>query len=207
MINVLINTKNTYTNHAIRQLLQETIASGESLTFEDDYTQDSIVQAHIIFTEMEPGEIFLCHDELKYTNGKTLLCILQERKIEYIRKELPNCIKESLFLYKSDSIPTIRNKIKSGIDRVVTSKNEEHPSNEAMRCINCPCKSITQAQSKVVHALSLGLNQLEIAQELKINYKTVFSHKKNVMHDFKIQSNKELNRFLSVLMKRKKFMS
>ncbi|WP_251268306.1 helix-turn-helix transcriptional regulator, partial [Enterobacter hormaechei] len=81
--------------------------------------------------------------------------------------------------------------------------NETGYRPQTSRCINCPCKSLTQAQSKVVHALSLGLNQLEIANKLNINYKTVYSHKKNVMHDFKIESNTDLNKFLNVLEKRK----
>ncbi|WP_323807486.1 helix-turn-helix transcriptional regulator [Klebsiella michiganensis] len=80
-------------------------------------------------------------------------------------------------------------------------------SPQTSRCINCPCKSLTQAQSKVVYALSLGLNQLEIANKLNINYKTVYSHKENVMHDFKIESNTDLNKFLNVLEKRKQFMT
>lgn len=80
MLNILINTKNVYSKHAIKQLVMESITTDENVIFEDKYTQSNIAQAHIIFTEMEPGEIFLCHDELKYKKEKSLLFILQEKK-------------------------------------------------------------------------------------------------------------------------------
>lgn len=207
MITILINTKNIYTRHAIKQLMQECIAPEEKLLFLDHYTPGNIAEAHIIFTEMAPGEIFLCHDELKYKSEKSLLFILQERKSQCLESEFPNCTKDCLFLYKGDSIPVIKNKIKVHVYAFTwtDSKTGYHP--QTIRCINCPCKSLTQALSKVVHALSLGLNQLEIANKLNINYKTVYSHKKNVMHDFKIESNADLNKFLNVLEKRKQFMT
>lgn len=44
---------------------------------------------------------------------------------------------------------------------------------------------------------------MQIARELKVNYKTVYSHKKNVMHDFKIKGTQDLNKFMHVLNKRK----
>ncbi|EPP1404183.1 hypothetical protein ACUL3X_004217 [Klebsiella oxytoca] len=80
MLNILINTKNVYSKHAIKQMVMESITTDENVIFEDKYTQSNIAQAHIIFTEMEPGEIFLCHDELKYKKEKSLLFILQEKK-------------------------------------------------------------------------------------------------------------------------------
>ncbi|QGN37756.1 helix-turn-helix transcriptional regulator [Klebsiella oxytoca] len=207
MINILINTKNVYSKHAIKQLVLESVATDEDISFQDSYTQYNIAQAHIIFTEMEPGEIFLCNDELKYRTNKSLLFILQEKKNEYLPTELTNCTKNCFFIYKADSIPAIRNKINAHINEFRATENEEAIAAETISCINCPCKSITHAQSKVVHALSLGLNQMEIAHELKINYKTVYSHKKNVMHDFKIKGTQDLNKFLNVLMKRKQLIS
>ncbi|HBM2961349.1 TPA: LuxR family transcriptional regulator [Klebsiella michiganensis] len=207
MITILINTKNIYTRYAIKQLIQESVAHEENLIFVDSYTPGNIAEAHIIFTEMAPGEIFLCHDELKYKTTKSLLFILQERENQCSESELPNCTKDCLFLNKGDSLPAIRNKIKLHVYAFTWTDNETGYRPQTSRCINCPCKSLTQAQSKVVYALSLGLNQLEIANKLNINYKTVYSHKKNVMHDFKIESNTDLNKFLNVLEKRKQFMT
>lgn len=206
MLNILINTKNVYSKHAIKQLVMESITTDENVIFEDKYTQSNIAQAHIIFTEMEPGEIFLCHDELKYKKEKSLLFILQEKKSVSSKSEIPNCTKDCLFLYKSDSIPVITGKIYIHINLFLL-RGYEDIAPKVNLCINCPCKSITHAQSKVIHALSLELNQMQIARELKVNYKTVYSHKKNVMHDFKIKGTQDLNKFMHVLNKRKQFIS
>lgn len=207
MMNILINTKNIFSKRAIKQLVLESVTSGEDITFEENYTKDNIAQANVIFTEMEPGEIFLCHDELKNKINNSLLFILHETNNEYLPGELPNCTQNCYFLYKADSIPAIRNKIKTHIMEFSPVKDSETTSSNVTICINCPCKSISHAQAKVIHALSLGLNQMEIANELKINCKTVYSHKKKVMRDFKIEGNQDLNKFLNVLMKRKQLFS
>lgn len=80
MLNILINTKNVYSKHAIKQMVMESITTDENVIFEDKYTQSNIAQAHIIFTEMEPGEIFLCHDELKYKKKKLAIYSSREKK-------------------------------------------------------------------------------------------------------------------------------
>lgn len=80
MLNILINTKNVYSKHAIKQMVMESITTDENVIFEDKYTQSNIAQAHIIFTEMEPGEIFLCHDELKYKKEKACYLFFKRKK-------------------------------------------------------------------------------------------------------------------------------
>ncbi|WP_404854803.1 helix-turn-helix transcriptional regulator, partial [Escherichia coli] len=50
--------------------------------------------------------------------------------------------------------------------------------NRLRRCINCACRSVSDAQTKVIYAFSIGLSPHEVAAALNISPKTIHSHKK-----------------------------
>ncbi len=101
MITILINTKNIYTRYAIKQLMQESVAHEENLIFVDSYTPGNIAEAQIIFTEMAPGEIFLCHDELKYkTTRKAYYLFFRKGKINVRKMNSPTVLKIVCFYIK-----------------------------------------------------------------------------------------------------------
>ena len=70
------------------------------------------------------------------------------------------------------------------------------------RCINCACRSVSDAQTKVIYAFSIGLSPHEVAAALNISPKTIHSHKKNIMSKFNLNSRQQFNNLVQLLAKR-----
>ncbi|WP_201285663.1 response regulator transcription factor, partial [Klebsiella pneumoniae] len=66
------------------------------------------------------------------------------------------------------------------------------------RCLKCPRLTLTKSQLYIIDAIKTGMNNQQIAQELGISHKTVFSHKINIMKKFQIDTKQELARFSAI---------
>ncbi|WP_228264573.1 helix-turn-helix transcriptional regulator, partial [Klebsiella pneumoniae] len=79
---------------------------------------------------------------------------------------------------------------------------QDPPFNRLRRCINCACRSVSDAQTKVIYAFSIGLSPHEVAAALNISPKTIHSHKKNIMSKFNLNSRQQFNNLVQLLAKR-----
>ncbi|MCB4983698.1 helix-turn-helix transcriptional regulator, partial [Klebsiella pneumoniae] len=79
---------------------------------------------------------------------------------------------------------------------------QDPPFNRLRRCINCACRSVSDAQTKVIYAFSIGLSPHEVAAALNISPKTIHSHKKNIMSKFYLNSRQQFNNLVQLLAKR-----
>lgn len=206
MINILIHTHNSYLKIGLRHLIKDIFANmeGNYLCFHEQYSPQAAASADFIFTEMVVGEYFLCHDILNNQSNQATTFIFHPQKKEIPAGILPNCINSAVFLYSKDIIPRITKKIFQHLGRIpLTTGNDEFLLNKLRRCINCQCKSITPVQLKIIHATNAGLDNLDIAKALEMNYKTVFSHKQNIMIKFRISNKQEFNKFAHAFIKKK----
>ena len=64
------------------------------------------------------------------------------------------------------------------------------------------CRSVSDAQTKVIYAFSIGLSPHEVAAALNISPKTIHSHKKNIMSKFNLNSRQQFNNLVQLLAKR-----
>ena len=69
---------------------------------------------------------------------------------------------------------------------------------DSRRCLKCPRLTLTKSQLYIIDAIKTGMNNQQIAQELGISHKTVFSHKINIMKKFQIDTKQELARFSAI---------
>ncbi|ROS15907.1 regulatory LuxR family protein [Raoultella sp. BIGb0399] len=202
MTTILINTSDIFLRQAITHLVTDIIADkgrDNPLVMTD---MSNIADAEVIITEMTMGEHLLCQKALENRKAASAVFIIQPRTATTPGHQLPTCIHDATFIHRQVSVTEfsaiLRRKLSAmaGFRRSVS-----RPDNPRFKCIKCPRKSLTPTQLKVAQALGIGMNSLTIADHLQVHYKTIFSHKSNIMKSFEIANKQELNRFISVIMR------
>ena len=162
------------------KLIEDLIIEHENITYDFNYNIKNISTADIIFTEMVVGEFSLCHDTLNNRSDAARIFIIHSQKGPVVKNPLPNCIKGSVFIYEKDLPGNIKKTMAKALD------------------------VSTAIQLKILYATSIGLNTSDIAKKLSMNYKTVFSHKRNVMTKFNLANKQELQKFANLFGQKKK---
>ncbi|MFM3050532.1 LuxR family transcriptional regulator KbvR [Klebsiella quasipneumoniae] len=203
MTNFLINIKNHYLRVAIAELADEAMKTygGSAYQFSEQWDLESIAQSQVFFTEMVAGEWYLCHDLFQHAPEQYTLFIFQDNEQATVEEGLPNCLRQAVFIPPHAPVQRLKDEIASAIQRPLPPQHD--PSfNRLRRCINCACKSVSDAQTKVIYAFSIGLSPHEVAAALKISHKTIHSHKKNIMSKFNLHSRQQFNNLVKLLARR-----
>ena len=203
MTNFLINIKNHYLRVAIAELVDEAMKTygGSAYQFSEQWDLESIAQSQVFFTEMVAGEWYLCHDLFQHAPEQYTLFIFQDNEQATVEEGLPNCLRQAVFIPPHAPVQRLKDEIVSAIQRPL-SPQYDPAFNRLRRCINCACKSVSDAQTKVIYAFSIGLSPHEVATALKISHKTIHSHKKNIMNKFNLHSRQQFNNLVKLLARR-----
>ncbi|HDG7806605.1 LuxR family transcriptional regulator KbvR [Klebsiella quasipneumoniae] len=203
MTNFLINIKNHYLRVAIAELVDEAMKTygGSAYQFSEQWDLESIAQSQVFFTEMVAGEWYLCHDLFQHAPEQYTLFIFQDNEQATVEEGLPNCLRQAVFIPPHAPVQRLKDEIVSAIQRPLSPQHDP-AFNRLRRCINCACKSVSDAQTKVIYAFSIGLSPHEVATALKISHKTIHSHKKNIMNKFNLHSRQQFNNLVKLLARR-----
>ncbi|MDI3215588.1 LuxR family transcriptional regulator KbvR [Klebsiella quasipneumoniae] len=203
MTNFLINIKNHYLRVAIAELVDEAMKTygGSAYQFSEQWDLESIAQSQVFFTEMVAGEWYLCHDLFQHAPEQYTLFIFQDNEQATVEEGLPNCLRQAVFIPPHAPVQRLKDEIVSAIQRPLSPQHDP-AFNRLRRCINCACKSVSDAQTKVIYAFSIGLSPHEVATALKFSHKTIHSHKKNIMNKFNLHSRQQFNNLVKLLARR-----
>ncbi|UPS74864.1 LuxR family transcriptional regulator KbvR [Klebsiella quasipneumoniae] len=203
MTNFLINIKNHYLRVAIAELVDEAMKTygGSAYQFSEQWDLESIAQSQVFFTEMVAGEWYLCHDLFQHAPEQYTLFIFQDNEQATVEEGLPNCLRQAVFIPPHAPVQRLKDEIVSAIQRPLSPQHDP-AFNRLRRCINCACKSVSDAQTKDIYAFSIGLSPHEVAAALKISHKTIHSHKKNIMNKFNLHSRQQFNNLVKLLARR-----
>ncbi|EPI0663479.1 LuxR family transcriptional regulator KbvR [Klebsiella quasipneumoniae] len=203
MTNFLINIKNHYLRVAIAELVDEAMKTygGSAYQFSEQWDLESIAQSQVFFTEMVAGEWYLCHDLFQHAPEQYTLFIFQDNEQATVEEGLPNCLRQAVFIPPHAPVQRLKDEIVSAIQRPLSPQHDP-AFNRLRRCINCACKSVSDAQTKVIYAFSIGLSPHEVAAALKISHKTIHSHKKNIMNKFNLHSRQQFYNLVKLLARR-----
>ncbi|SQC43380.1 2-component transcriptional regulator [Klebsiella pneumoniae] len=83
---------------------------------------------------------------------------------------LPNCLQHAVFMPPHARVQRLKDEIANAIERPLLPR-QDPPFNRLRRCINCACRSVSDAQTKVIYAFSIGLSPHEVAAALNISPK------------------------------------
>lgn len=174
---------------------------GSAYQFSEQWDLESIAQSQVFFTEMVAGEWYLCHDLFQHAPEQYTLFIFQDNEQATVEEGLPNCLRQAVFIPPHAPVQRLKDEIVSAIQRPLSPQHDP-AFNRLRRCINCACKSVSDAQTKVIYAFSIGLSPHEVAAALKISHKTIHSHKKNIMNKFNLHSRQQFNNLVKLLARR-----
>ncbi len=136
-----------------------------------------MAQADVIFTEMVAGEWYLCQDLFSMPRNNIRFLFSRTMNSATVDEGLPNCLQACGIYAASRSRSAAEDEIANAIERPLLPR-QDPPFNRLRRCINCACRSVSDAQTKVIYAFSIGLSPHEVAAALNISPKTIHSHKK-----------------------------
>ncbi|MBZ6721219.1 helix-turn-helix transcriptional regulator [Klebsiella variicola] len=199
MPDFLINTETIYLKRGICELLieiaiEENICTPFSL---HEYSSDIISQTDVLFTEMETGEHYLCHPYFKKIPQQTPVFVFVPSDSCARVDRLPLCLRDACFISINADLRSIKKQIANrltALSKPVSGVAEK----DSRRCLKCPRLTLTKSQLYIIDAIKTGMNNQQIAQELGISHKTVFSHKINIMKKFQIDTKQELARFSAI---------
>lgn len=206
MIKISITTQNIYLERALKEIITEIAnAKGiQNIDFQKSTHKDRFKNTDVLFTEMEVGEYLLCQKMRKLKSERPIIIIFTAEEVTLDTSLLPFCIQNCVFLSNKSSLAKIKKSLSVSLDEFITGK-KKYLTTENHRCLKCPHQSLSRSQQKIVNAINIGLNNNETAQKLGIDHRTVYSHKVRIMKKFRLETNQELIRFCSMVMKKENF--
>lgn len=186
MPDILINTENIFLNRGICELLSE-IAKEEHIREPYsvvDYSTDILGPIDMLFTEMAAGEHYLCHPFFKKLPPHTSIFIFVATDCALQVERLPLCLGDANFISMNSVLRRVKNQIAKRLTESTTASSSGLEK-DSRRCVKCPRLTLTKSQLYIIDAIRTGMNNQQIAQELGISHKTVFSHKINIMKNSK----------------------
>jgi DNA-binding NarL/FixJ family response regulator len=136
------------------------------------------------------GEYFTCFPELQARQQGIIIGIVEG---DSGIKALPSCYQDIIFISRRAPLSQLRLALFSAW-RVTPLNKYRRPS---ISCFECQQKTLSPQQVRIMIGLYKGLSVTDIAKELCISEKTVFTHKYMLMHKFHLRSDYELIKLLN----------
>jgi DNA-binding NarL/FixJ family response regulator len=195
MINILIKDDNAFYDWSIHKFLSE-IFSQEyqkrvKLTLE--FTHQTVRQADMIIMGMCQGEHFTCHPELHSRTKGVIVGLMDKKPVNTAPS--PECIGDIVYIERRAPLRVIRD----GIIHVWKDHEETRYSN----CYACRHRALSPQQTRIMAGFYSGKNVPQIARELNLSEKTIFSHKYHMMAKFNLSTDYELLLLLDRLHERR----
>ncbi|MGF6100545.1 response regulator transcription factor [Enterobacter sp. A4] len=194
MLKILINESDLMFHYGMKYFLSDFFGQHFMRTpeFFTDYTHENIANADVIILSLRNGERYTCIPGLKMRRQGIIIGLVDD--IDTCKRS-PACFEDMIFIQRRESLSSITQKF------TIAWKNwlmrEAFPCHKT--CQGCNNFKLSFQQREIMVRLYQGRSVQEVATSLHISYKTVASHKYNVMRKFSLKNDHELFRFLSML--------
>lgn len=194
MINILIRESNSLFSHSLQYFLREIFFTrfSQSTNFIYDYRLETIAYADVIVLSLSPGERYTCFPELRAREKGIIIGLINE---DNVFETSPKCFADILYIPKHYPLEEIKAKISMIWERWLSSSR-------FIKCTSCSKCNYRQMSSRQLQIMALyyqGKSAKEIAGELGLCYKSIYSNKYQVMHKYNLHNDNELFSFLNVL--------
>ena len=199
MINIVIKEPNVLYRHGLYCFLADIFFDEfqQGTCFSIELNPESICWADIIILSVPLEECESCFSELKGRKTGIIIVLVNDEGVS-----IPSCsfcLPGSVFISRRLSLNEFRKCLlrewrKTQLPNYQLSNNY---------CCNCQYQTLSLQQLRIMSSLYKGKSTLEIANELMISNKTVFTHKYRVMKKFGLRSDVELRLFLIRLAEKK----
>jgi len=198
MLNIAVDDSDSLYRNGMEMFLEELFLEeqNEPVQF-NSLTKSNATQVDVIVKSFVPGAEYICQPMLKYRSKPGVIIGIYDGDKSPYHDELPLCIKNIVFINRSEPLETAR-------EQVIQAWNEnvEKPSTLACKkCLKCKYRTLTPQQVTIAKHMLKGCDIIDIEKSLKINVKTVSAHKRLMMNKFNLSSDCELLQFLNNLRK------
>ncbi|HDT6543684.1 TPA: helix-turn-helix transcriptional regulator [Kluyvera ascorbata] len=190
MINIVIKDSDVLFQRGLTWFFSD-FFSNEQMKIEFNYslTSESVKVADIIVLSLCPGECFICLPELQLRKkGIVIGFIDDETRVSAQR----SCFQDIIFIPRRAPVTQVRTAFNTAWRRV----QHEGYRQSSVSCFDCRQQTLTAQQLRIMLGLYKGMSVMQIAGELVISDKTVFTHKYRAMRKFNLRSDYELMRLL-----------
>ncbi|MFP2514723.1 LuxR C-terminal-related transcriptional regulator [Buttiauxella agrestis] len=193
MLKIVIEDSNKLYRNGFELFLENLFYHVENSSIEvESLTKQNVLQADIIVKEFNAGAQFICHPALKFRRRPGLIIGVYDDKKNPHHNGLPLCIKDTIFISRSESLHSVSEKISIAWKDVKANPVISTGS----KCLQCKYRTLTPQQILIAKSLLRGNDIFSISKQLSINIKTASSHKRLMMNKFGLKNDCELLMFL-----------
>uniref|UniRef100_S0DEB6 Putative transcriptional regulator n=1 Tax=termite gut metagenome TaxID=433724 RepID=S0DEB6_9ZZZZ len=195
MINILLKDNDQFYLQGITQLIVEVLTGKYQSSYRllHGFTTENIKEADITVMALAHGERQLCVPELRDRTKGIVIGVLD--KASRHQRVLPLCFSDCLFIERQLSIEEVSLRLNQRLDKYFSQTVEE----KKQSCYGCIHQRLSPKQSLIMANMFYGKSIVQIAHELNVSDKTIFTHKYLVMKKFNLENDYELQRFMQVL--------
>lgn len=191
MIKILIHTSDNFLHIGIKSILNEVFSKiNKQIDFSENYDNDKLI-SDIIIISFHHGEKRGFIPSLLKVAKKSIIVLIDSLSIK--DKYIPLCYQNVIFISLTEPISKLSDLI---FYNWMDSKNQKK-STFSYNCSACRYSSLSKKDALVIDKIISGDRIIDIASDLGINYKTVCSHKYNVMAKFNLKNNYELITYMN----------
>lgn len=190
---VAIDDDDQFFSNGLWALLSEIFGNmGIGLRKIYDLSENSALSfADIYVSKFNAGLEKICRPEFKYRKKGGLLIAISQGVNPPQLYGLPVCLQSSVFLRRTESTESIRNRIVQAWYAL-----RSYPSLNSDICHYCDPVHMTTAERRISHYLYNQFSVSRIADILQISPKTISTYKRNIMTKFNLNSHSELMVFI-----------
>lgn len=187
MLNILIKESDLLFQYGLRVFLADLFQRGfrEEVQFSSHFTHDGVSVADIVVLSLCVGEVFTCIPELQ-SRKKGIVIGLVDHEPRVAMP--PSCFDDIILISRRASVSKIREIIYFAWYKTQLFGYRWHKN----ACPVCHHRKISPQQIRIMVSFYKGRSVMEIANELNISDKTVFTHKYMLMKKFDLRTDYEL---------------
>jgi DNA-binding NarL/FixJ family response regulator len=196
MINIVVNEEDEFFKHGLELLIEDVFKNtGKRVIIREVLDEESIRQADVIVMNFVTGSTTICHPALRQRKDQSMIIGVYSGEKDPYYAALPACNWSTIFINRLESVDVIKEKIAYMYKHI----NDASKLIIKKDCFDCPCRTLSLQQLKVISYIYRGNSVAQIAERLNISEKTVSSHKYQMMRKFNLSNDYELFVFLKML--------
>lgn len=193
MLKIAIEDSNALYRNGFELFLKKLFCQVENSSVEvEDLTKQNVLQADVIVKEFNAGAQFICHPTLKFRRKPGLIIGIYDDKESPHHNGLPLCIKDVIFISRSESLHSATEKISIAWEDIKANPTISYSG----KCLQCKIRTLTPQQILIAKSMLRGNDIFSISKQLSISIKTASSHKRMIMRKFDLKNDCELLIFL-----------
>lgn len=198
MVTILLKDSDQFYLQGIAHLLVGILTQKYQTTFRflDGFTPENLSQADITVMALTNGESHLCIPELR-ERTKGMIIGVQD-KPPHRQRVLPVCFADFMFIDRHIGIAELHKMLAQRLEKFFIYAAPAAPA-APRSCYGCMHQRLSPQQNLIMASMFYGKSVAQIADELNVSDKTIFTHKYLVMRKFNLENDYELQRFMQVL--------